>query len=100
MRKENDFFESQLESISDTSMEDGLETVVSETSQLRDRAEFELRELRDEANSSKQELEFAVQEKTETNWADEVDILWSHQWGWSWKISVMMMMHAMHLSRI
>merc|ERR1719422_1222155 len=44
---------------------DGLETIVTETSQQRDRAEFELRKFKDEASTSKQELEYAVQEKIE-----------------------------------
>ena len=44
---------------------DGLETIVSETSQQRDRAEFELRKFKDEASTSKQELEYSVQEKIE-----------------------------------
>merc|ERR1719422_600612 len=44
---------------------DGLETMVAETSQSRDRAEFELRKFKDEAASSRQELEYAVQEKIE-----------------------------------
>ena len=44
---------------------DGLETIVTETSQQRDKIEFELRKFRDEAATNKQELEFAVQEKTE-----------------------------------
>ena len=44
---------------------DGLETIVSETSQQRDRAEFELRKFKDEAATNKQELEYAVQERAE-----------------------------------
>ena len=44
---------------------DGLETVVTETSQQRDRAEFELRKHKDEAASNKQDLEFSIQERTE-----------------------------------
>lgn len=44
---------------------DGLETMVAETSQSRDRAEFELRKFKDEAASSRQELEYALQERTD-----------------------------------
>merc|ERR1719150_3583694 len=44
---------------------DSLETVVTETSQQRDRAEFELRKYKDEAASNKQDLEFSIQERSE-----------------------------------
>merc|ERR1719445_1511631 len=44
---------------------DSLETVVTETSQQRDRAEFELRKYKDEATSNRQELEYALQERTD-----------------------------------
>ena len=44
---------------------DGLETIVTETSQQRDKIEFELRKLKDEAATHKQDPEFALQEKTE-----------------------------------
>ena len=44
---------------------DGLETIVTETSQQRDKIEFELRKFKDEAATNKQELEYAIQEKTE-----------------------------------
>lgn len=44
---------------------DSLETAVTETSQQRDRAEFELRKYRDEAASNKQDLEFCLHERSE-----------------------------------
>ena len=44
---------------------DSLETVVTETSQQRDRAEFELRKYKDEATSNKQDLELSLQERSE-----------------------------------
>merc|ERR1719447_2175333 len=44
---------------------ESLETAVTETSQQRDRAEFELRKFKDEAASSRQDLEFSLQEKSE-----------------------------------
>jgi len=42
---------------------DGLETVLSETSQQRDKAEFELSKLKDATMTIKQELEFAIEDK-------------------------------------
>merc|ERR1719435_671429 len=44
---------------------DGLETALSETSQQRDKAEFEAGKLKDASSTMKQELEFSLQEKTE-----------------------------------
>lgn len=44
---------------------DGLETALSETSQQRDKAEFEAGKLKDASSTMKQELEFSIQEKTE-----------------------------------
>jgi len=44
---------------------DGLETALSETSQQRDKAEFEAGKLKDATSTMKQELEFSLQEKTE-----------------------------------
>merc|ERR1719315_579073 len=44
---------------------DGLETALSETSQQRDKVEFELGKLKDASSTMKQELEFSIQEKTE-----------------------------------
>ena len=44
---------------------DSLETAVTETSQQRDRAEFELRKYKDEAASQLQDLEFSIQERSE-----------------------------------
>jgi len=44
---------------------DGLETILSETSQQRDKAEFEAGKLKDASLTMKQELEFAIQEKLE-----------------------------------
>jgi len=44
---------------------DGLETALSETSQQRDKAEFEAGKLKDATSTMKQELEFSIQEKIE-----------------------------------
>ena len=44
---------------------DGLETALSETSQQRDKAEFEAGKMKDATATMKQELEFSIQEKLE-----------------------------------
>jgi len=44
---------------------DGLETALSETSQQRDKAEFEAGKLKDASSTMKQELEYSIQEKIE-----------------------------------
>ena len=44
---------------------DGLETALSETSQQRDKAEFEAGKMKDATSTMKQELEFSIQEKLE-----------------------------------
>ena len=49
---------------------DGLETVLNETSQQRDKLEFEISKLRDAANNQRTELEFKLSGKTE-----EIEIL-------------------------
>ena len=49
---------------------DGLETLLNEASQQRDKLEFEISKLKDSTNNQKQELEFQLQAKI-----DEIEIL-------------------------